>query len=203
MRELLVRNFAENPVWVYVVLAAAEAVLVLLWRRGVVKRTILLAVCPVLAIAVVAVSTLIVTDRERIEKLTEEVVSHAERLDIPAISDYVDDDYNYGGMNKKLWYALSTAFAKIYRFKSISIKELEVTFPAPGQADVLLRVFVHMDPEAQGLFPSSYFYYTSKLAWTRNAQGQWKITAMIPLRYNYQDLTARSLLEWLRLITSQ
>ena len=57
----------EDPIWIYIALAAAMAALVALWRVWPGRRmAIALLVPPALAAAVIAVSTAVVTDRERL-----------------------------------------------------------------------------------------------------------------------------------------
>ena len=202
MTDTLRRHFLENPVWVCAALAIAELILIMLWRRLIIKRWPVLVICPLLIVVVLGVSIFVQTEREKLEELTEQVVALAEQNDVPAISNFVDEDYNYGGMNKSRWFDLSMAFSEIYRFESLSIKDLQITVSSDTdtEAEALLRVLVNMDPEAQGVFLHRMFYYTGKLYWTKDDKGQWKITAMVPLKYNDQDLSEKSLLGWLVLL---
>jgi len=93
--------FLEGPLGVYLALIFAEVVLAGWWyesRRGGAKLAML--VPPILAVMVLGVSTLIVTDRQEILRAAKTIARQAEAGRLEALEELLDDDYAGFGNDK-------------------------------------------------------------------------------------------------------
>jgi len=88
----------ENPTVLYMILAVVELVLVFLWwdrraERSGRKYLFAMAVPPVLGVALLVASTLVVTDREQIVQAAKEIAADLSRGDGGALEKYLDEKF--------------------------------------------------------------------------------------------------------------
>ena len=90
MKEL----FFEDPLWLYVLLFIAEVVMVWLWSKSRERAALLRCLIPLgLAGVVFAVATLVVTDREKIQRATDELVADAKAGRLTAFERWLDREF--------------------------------------------------------------------------------------------------------------
>ena len=138
MKEL----FFENPLPIYVVLAAAELLIAALWRRGRGRRlAIALVVPPVLALAAMTVDLLVVTDREKIQKDLKTIAANVQRGDLKACEGFLADDFDgYGGSRGGVIEAGQNAW-KTYGISNVGLSKVNIEVTG-AQAKVTARTTV-------------------------------------------------------------
>lgn len=166
MKELLF----EDPLWLYVALAAAEMiVLALFLRRRTRALAIALAVPAALAAAVFAADMLVVTDRERIEAALKDMAAKLEHRDLQGVSAYLADDFGGDYADKHVAVSAAEAALKTYRIDGIRTRNVRIEMLGE-QAKVHLQTAIHFNSDAG---PASY-----TLGWTlfwAKRNGEWRI----------------------------
>ena len=117
----------EDPVWIYIALAAALAALVALWRVRPGRRTAIALLAPlVLAAAVISVSTAVVTDRERLTAAARAIAAdvHAGKTDV--LAEYLDEAYRgFCGTKQQAVITCQAAISR-YGLRVLTLRRLEV-----------------------------------------------------------------------------
>lgn len=126
--EGLQRAFFEDPLYLYITLGFAELVLAAVWHETRARRwSSALAVPPLLAVAVWALATWVVTDREQIIRAAERIARDAEAGSVAAAEELLDDDYR-GWMGAKAGLLeAGRAALRMYRIKKVGFTRVEVT----------------------------------------------------------------------------
>ncbi|RPI59393.1 MAG: nuclear transport factor 2 family protein [Planctomycetaceae bacterium] len=92
--ETLKELFFESPLYVYITLALVELAVAAVWFERRSPKVARWMVVPVLlAGAVFAVERMVVTDREQIVSITEQIARDMEAGDVDAAMTHVDDDF--------------------------------------------------------------------------------------------------------------
>ncbi len=124
----LARTFLEEPWAVYLLLGIAEIVLAIIWYERRTRRcAFLLAVPPSLAVAVFAIATLVVTDREQIIAAADQICSEISRGDFDAVGSRLDDDFSGYWLDKQAALVAGKAAAGEFGIAGVSITQKEVT----------------------------------------------------------------------------
>ncbi|MCJ7543682.1 MAG: hypothetical protein MUP47_03790 [Phycisphaerae bacterium] len=122
------RAFLEDPLYVYIALGFAELVLAVIWHETRARRwSSALVVPPLLAVAVWALATWAVTDREQIIRATERIARDAEAGSVAAAEEFLDDDYRGFGESKAGLLEAGRATLKAYPIKKVGFTRVEVT----------------------------------------------------------------------------
>lgn len=169
--ESLKVTFFEDPVRAYVVLAVAEAMLLLAWRATRTRRSLLyLLIPPVLAGGVLALAALVVTDRERIEAASRAIAAAVEAGDVGAVARHVDEQYGgyCGSREALLEMARRTHAAMGLRKVRIVASRIDVE---GAEARMTVRTAVAYDG---GAFGAGGMGITWRVRWARRADG-WKV----------------------------
>jgi hypothetical protein len=125
--ETLRTTFFEDPLYVYIALAFAELVLAAIWYERRNRRWTLALLAPVVAGGVVwAVSTMVVTDRERIVSAARRIARDLEVGSVASAGEYLDDNYRGLGLDKQGALAAGKAAIGAYRIRSIRFTRLSV-----------------------------------------------------------------------------
>ncbi|MDY0002801.1 MAG: nuclear transport factor 2 family protein [Polyangia bacterium] len=166
--------FFEDPFWLYGFLLVAEAALAARWWRTRERRHALWLLFPLgLAAVLVALSTLVVTDREKIKEATSEIIAHVQARRIEAIEAHLDEDFRVSfqgrGMDRaealrELGQALSRGGVG-----EVVIKENEVEVKGPEARQRLLTLI-----ELRGGFGNGRLPVHWQLHWVR-VGGRWRI----------------------------
>lgn len=126
--ESLRRAFFEDPLYAYIALAFAELVLAAIWHETRNRKWLAALAGPVvLAVAVWAVATLVVTDREQILEATHRIAREAEAGSVAAAEEFLDDGYRGYGLNKAGVLGVGRGFLAAYRVQRVGFTRLEVT----------------------------------------------------------------------------
>jgi hypothetical protein len=143
--ESLGRLFFEDPLYVYITLAFAELVAGAIWHERRSRQWLkALAVPPILAGIVLAVSTLVVTDREQIIQATERIARNVEAGNVAAAEVYLDDDYDGLGFSKAGVLAVGKEVLKNYRVKRVGFTRFTVEVTG-ADAAVRLDTLITLD----------------------------------------------------------
>ncbi len=166
MKELLF----EDPLWLYVALAAAEMILLAVFlRRRTRPLAIALAVPVALALAVLATDMLVVTDRERIDAALSDLAAKLEKRDLQGVSTYLADDFGGDYIDREAAVKAAEAALKTYRIDSIRTRNVRIEM-LDAQAKVHLLTAIHFNSDAG---PAAY-----TLEWTlfwAKRNGEWRI----------------------------
>lgn len=164
----------EDPFWLYGFLLVAAVVLALRWRRTRDRRHARWILLPVgLAVLVFALSTLVVTDREKIQGATREIIAHVQSRRADSIEAFLDEDFRASlhgeGLDraqamKKLRQALSQGSVG-----EVEIKENEVEVKGPEANQRLLTLIELRGGLGQGRLPVLW-----QIHWVR-VGGRWRI----------------------------
>lgn len=126
--EGLRQAFLEDPLYVYFALGFAELVLAVIWHEKRTRRwSSALVVPPLLAAAVWALSTWVVTDREQIIRATEAIARDVEAGSVAAAEELLDDDYRGWESTKAGLLEAGRAALKMYRIEKVGFTRMEVT----------------------------------------------------------------------------
>ena len=171
----------ENPTVLYIVLAVAELVLAFLWwdrraeRSG---RTYwrALAVPPVLGVALLAMSTLVVTDREQIIAAAKEIAADLSRGNGDALETYLDEKFvvRFEGfpVTRGLVLKLVESQKNKYSIGEIEIVSSTVDIEPGGYAT--MHVTTHMTGRDRDLGAAFSGRVQFVVKWIKRADG-WKV----------------------------
>ena len=170
MESLKVTLF-EDPVRAYVVLAVAEAMLLLAWRATRTRRSLLcLLIPPVLAAGAFALAALVVTDRERIEAALGEIAAAVEAGDVGAVAGHVDEEYSgYCGSREALLEMARRTHGAM-GLRKVRILDSRIDVEGAG-ARMSVQTAVTYDG---GAFGPGGLGITWRVRWARRADG-WKV----------------------------
>jgi len=178
--ETLRRAFFEDPLYLYVAAALAEAILFVIWRETRKRGLALALLAPVaFAACVFAVSRFVVTDREQIVAATEEIAADVQAGRTTAAEKYLAEDFT--GYYRTKQHALDEARSAIetYRFKLIELKDVEVAVTGRRAVMSLTTVVI---PGA-GLAAGRRFSHAWDVHWVKlPAAGRevWRIIDVVP-----------------------
>ncbi len=131
----LSRLFLEDPLYVYLTLAFAELVVGAIWHERRSRRWLAaLAIPPVLAGVVWAVSAWVVTDRERIIEATRTIARDIEAGHLAVAQEYLDDDYTGLGFSKAGLLGVGKAVLSTYPIERIGFSQVTVEITGPNAA---------------------------------------------------------------------
>ncbi|MGA2265991.1 MAG: hypothetical protein ABSH10_06115 [Phycisphaerae bacterium] len=140
--------FFEDPLYVYITLAFAELVLLVIWHETRSQRWLIaLAGPPILAGIVLLVATLVVTDREQLIGAAHAIACDAETGDIAATEAYLDDSYSGLGVNKPGVVAIARSFLKKYRVTHVGFTRLTVEVYPGGRATMHAATIISFGSE--------------------------------------------------------
>lgn len=164
--ETLQRTFLESPLYVYVFLAFAELALAAIWHERRTRRLAMsLLVPPAMAAIVFAVSTLVVTDRERLIQAAEKIARNAENGSIAAAVGYLDDNYHGLGGDKQGLIDEGNRMLSQFRIKKIRFTSMNVE--VQGQTAVMNAGTIIEFTDGQ--YPLAW-----EVGWIKRPQG-WRI----------------------------
>ena len=134
----------EDPIWIYIALAAMLAALVALWRVRPGRRAAIgLLVPPVLAAAVFIVSAAVVTDRERITAAARAIAADVRAGKTDVLAEYLDEAYRGFCGTKPQAVKVCEAAIACYGVRVLTLRRLEVQpdgLSAEMQATTLIVV---------------------------------------------------------------
>jgi hypothetical protein len=125
--ETIRANFFEDPLYVYIALAFVELVLVAIWYERRTRAWAMWLLSPAVAGGLVlAVSTLVVTDREQILAAAGRIARDLEAGSLAAAGEYLDEGYRGLGGDKQGALAAGRAAIQAYRIQSIRFTRMNV-----------------------------------------------------------------------------
>lgn len=123
--EALKRTFFEGPLYLYIVLAAAELVLLVVWHARRTRKTAMRLLVPLVLIGVIfVVEMAVVTLREKLIDTLGRLEQDAEVLDVDAIAAYLTDDFELSSARGRIGKpeAVSSVNSAIGRYKITAVK---------------------------------------------------------------------------------
>lgn len=160
----------ENPLWLYVALAAAELVLGIRWVRVRTRgAAVALAVPAALALAVMTADMLVVTDREKIQAAMKEIAVRLDHRDVAGVGQYLADDFGGHYVTKDGALRAAQEALKTYNVRNIRASHGEVEM-LDTQAKVIVRTTFDFDSE----FGKGSYTLKWRLLWAKR-DGQWLI----------------------------
>jgi hypothetical protein len=126
--DTLKRLFLEDPTTVYVLFALIELVAIVVWYRQRSRRSLIaLAVPVVLGGAVFALDSLVVTDREELQKAVRQIADAFEQRRVDTVLDYLDDEYSGFAGNKAQAVDRARSELRLERIESIRLSYNQLT----------------------------------------------------------------------------
>jgi len=180
--EMLRKTFFESPLPIYLTLIFAEVILAAVWyeRRG--RRTMLMLLLPpALAVIVLGVSALVVTDRERILNAAKTIARQAETGRTDALREFVDADYSGFGDDKAGAIRAAESAIGTYRVSRVRFTKLQVEVTGDQAALHAATVIEFGDPR----FGSGRTGVVFDVRWIRRQNG-WRIIHVRPPRYGVE-----------------
>jgi len=173
--DFLRRTFLEDPVYLYLLLAAAEAVLFVLWRRRPTRRAAMrLIVPPAIAAVVFVVEWAVVTPCEELVATVGRMRADAAAVRIEAVGDYLAEDFTFtgGGRTIDRETAIRQAEQAVSRFQVTRVVLLRYQLELEDhQASMVIGSQIITESEwAGGRAP----YLTWTLRWCYGPDG-WRI----------------------------
>lgn len=164
----------EDPFWLYGFLLLAGIVLVVRWYRTRERRHALWVLAPAgLGVLVFALATLVVTDREKIQAATREIVSHVQGRRAEAIAPYLDQEFRatFQGRGMDPAQAMAQLREALARggVGEVVIKESEVEVKGPEAHQRLFTLIELRGGLGQGRLPVHW-----QIHWVRSG-GRWRI----------------------------
>lgn len=164
----------EDPFWIYGALIIAEAVLAARWWRTRERRHALWMLLPLgIGVGVFALATLVETDREKIQRSTQEIVVHVQARKTDAIEALLDEDFRgtFQGqaMDRKEAMDRLRQVLSQGSVGAVEIKKNEVEVRGPEAHQKLNTVIELRGGMGQGRLPVNW-----QIHWIR-VGGQWKI----------------------------
>lgn len=160
----------EDPLAVYVLLGVAELVVVAVYyQQRTLRRIASVFVCPILAVGVFAIATLVVTDREQITAAMHEIAQDVQAGSFDKAAAYLDEDLtgHYGGKAEAA--ERGRKMLKAWKIRSVRFKKPHLEVDAP-RADLRVTTAVELDTPA-GLTRTAMAW---EIAWIKRDQG-WRI----------------------------
>jgi hypothetical protein len=167
--EFLKRTFLEDPTYLYVLLVIVELVLMAIWysrRTAWSARLLLLPV--VLAGCVVAADAMVVTDRERLKQVVEEIAADVAGGSFDVATSYLDDSYQGFGGNKAGLIDRGLAEAHSRRIEKVKFTRVQTIFSGKT-AEMDVTTVIHMRGDYAGSRPIAW-----KIYWVDLPEG-WRI----------------------------
>lgn len=132
---MFVRFFLERWWLLCAVLVVVELVCFAVWTR---RRTTLAARVTWISLAAVVVlpvvSHLVVTQRERVERLCRNMAHLIDVGDIPALKIHLAGDFEVAGLDRDEFLSRVASALSRYRVDRPSLHRMNVTFPRAGEA---------------------------------------------------------------------
>ncbi|MHC4981907.1 MAG: hypothetical protein ACYTF6_01910 [Planctomycetota bacterium] len=158
------RALFEGSPYLYVVLVLAEIVLTIRWRQLKTRVSALVLAVPVAAAACVfALDYLVVTDREQIIAVCEEMARDVEAGSVNAAEKYLDESFNGDFGNKRMVLAEVRRLITRYKPRRIRLKSMQVTV-AGRRAEMF--VIVVAEPGA-GMLAGGPVSQSLRLHWVK------------------------------------
>ena len=164
MKEL----FCEDPTYLYVTVVIIELLLLFMYFKMRDKKLALSLLIPVFICGVTfALDYFIVTDREQITAITEEIAASAVKGDLSPATKYLDQNYNgYAGDKEQLVRLAGDQIAKL-KLSSCKLTEFDIKITGK-QADMSVTSTVKSE-EHNGIFCLKW-----KVYWVKTPDG-WRI----------------------------
>lgn len=167
--------FFEDPFWLYGLLIIAEAVLVTLWWRGRERAQALRCFVPLgLGVVVFAVATLVVTDREKIQRATKQLVDNVTAGRVDTLEKLLDEDFRgtFRGrtMNRTQTLVEARRVMAMVGIKAVEIKKQDIQVKGPD-AHQRLQTLIRYGGKVGGAGRVPVLW---RIHWIRTKAG-WKI----------------------------
>jgi len=179
--ETVRRILFEQPVYLYVPLALAEAVLLFRWHQRRTRRSALwLAVPAVLAGLVLLLDCLVVTDREQIIAASKEIARDAQAGSVAAAEKYLDENFaGFYQSRKTALYEARQALAE-HRPRLVALSDVDLAVAGrQGEMSLTMIVVPGAGPLAGRRFPLAW-----KIHWVKVTVGGrlvWRISSAAPI----------------------
>ncbi len=131
----------------------------------------------------VIVDWLVVTDRERIEGVIEDMASAVERSDTAALFEHVSPGYREQGMSPASLRILLEMFFRMYGPVRVNVRETRVT--REGNL-ATVRVTVGAVSEARADVSGRSVWEVSM---RKETDGVWRVTRIVPVRIRGRDVS--------------
>jgi len=171
----------ENPMYLYIALAAVEVVLLFLWwdrraEKNGRKYLLALAVPPVLGLALLVVSTLVVTDREQIVNAAQEIAADLNAGHGASLKTHLDEKFvcRFAGLpvTRDMVLALIESQKKHYAIGNVEITSSTVEIESGDYAT--MHMTTHMTGRDRDLNMGVSGRVQFVLKWIKRDNG-WKI----------------------------
>ena len=164
----------ENPFWLYVLLIVAEGVLLGIWRQKRDAKSLRrLLIPPAIAALLFALSSLVVTDREKILEATGEIAKGFNAHSTEALGRYLDDDFHLQlsgqSLDKKATLAKARDGLRQAGLRKLEIKKTKIDVNGAHATMRMLTVVTLQGSFARGTFPIIW-----QLKWVKRGK-HWKI----------------------------
>jgi len=160
----------EDPTWLLVILAAAELAVFWFWLRRRTKRSAMaMLIPPILAGALLALSALVVTDREAIQHNLQQIADEYQAQHLDAAATFLDDEYEGFGGDKKSLLEMAEQTRGDHPIQSIRVTRLIVNVHG-RRAEADITTVVHPEDSLGG----GAYSFAWTLDWVRRDAG-WRI----------------------------
>jgi hypothetical protein len=163
----------EQPIWAYAMLAAAEFLILGLWRRGRLHWAIL-TVPPLLAAAVFLAGTFIETDAMRLNKSLKTIAQRLGAGDVQGVGEFLADDFHGDYHSKQEALDQAKRSMAEYGIGEIEVTHVRVDMEKGGtEAAVQARTAMRINGAiGQGIVVLNWTIHWSRIS------GAWRITSV-------------------------
>lgn len=171
----------EGHLTVYLALAVAAAVLLVLWWGDRKERWLWLLLVPAgLALLYLLLDVAIETRHESIRRKLHEMAAAVKTRDTAAIIRHLSPAFRWGAANREQFRKLADDF-----FRDPVVDEMTIWEVRPDAADPN-RVMLKAKPRGGRATGAEYFLV--RTTWTKDADGQWRMTGFtVHLPYSDSD----------------
>ncbi len=172
--ETIKANICEDPIYVFISLAVAVLVMLVLWHSNRKTLYLQLIIVPVILAGVVfAMDYYIITDREQIDQAVLAIVTDLEAGKLDAADYYLDDKFAGYKINKILLLKFAQAQLDKLQIENINLSHDTVTITGK-QADMTVTSVLDLGGKFKGKYALKW-----QLHWVKRPQG-WRIDEVAP-----------------------
>ena len=174
----LITYFTENPWPLVFILALLElALIITIKARGQGVWLKLAFAVPVVALVVVVIELLIVTDREAVKSEIKSLADAVQQEDVDRILSHISRDYDDGGVSYETFKASVTALLGMLDLDSVTLffEEIEAMRDGRMMARFKALTMGKVSNVPYGSHPSRWQIYL------RKTDGRWLVCQIIPL----------------------